>query len=291
MTENTDYDLYAQASAELDKGDVARGVWAKAYSETSDQEATKRLYIKYRVAHLKDSTALVNQAITKASAELNDGPINAYTWNRAQGSSSDPEAVKRKYLLDRTAFWSKALVVRASASASDSESSPKKGTSEQATSTNNQIIEPAQESNAKQSEKITHAEHLSADTLAGHFPDKQYMYVFIATIVITISLFLLTVSQNSNNHLGSFFGVIIAWWMYKHKYKELIVVQKVMILIASITCLFALTSSDADLRFSDYDSISLFFGSVISVGVHFWLLRFFQKRLGLTPTRMSDKNL
>lgn len=108
-----DYKFYAQAGAELESGEMDKGVWARAFSETSDNEGTSRLYIKYRVAQLGDTRTRVRLAMSKASAELESGQINQLAWEKAQRSSTDPELVRRDYLSDRTAFWSKVLALDA----------------------------------------------------------------------------------------------------------------------------------------------------------------------------------
>jgi hypothetical protein len=46
---------YQIALEELDSHNPHKGVWAKAYSETDNEDATRRLYIKLRVAQLSCS--------------------------------------------------------------------------------------------------------------------------------------------------------------------------------------------------------------------------------------------
>ena len=51
---NKNDSFYAKAAEELAQGKTVKGTWSKAYSESSDLELTKRLYIKLRVENLEN---------------------------------------------------------------------------------------------------------------------------------------------------------------------------------------------------------------------------------------------
>ena len=50
---NTEAAFYEQALAELDNDERDSGVWAKAYAEATDEESSKRLYVKLRAVDLE----------------------------------------------------------------------------------------------------------------------------------------------------------------------------------------------------------------------------------------------
>ena len=50
----TEAKFYAQALTELESGKRDSAIWAKAYAEASDEESSKRLYVKLRAADLEE---------------------------------------------------------------------------------------------------------------------------------------------------------------------------------------------------------------------------------------------
>ena len=113
----------------------------------------------------------------------------------------------------------------------------------------------------------------------------SYKAVFIASALITLSLFFIIMNSGSQNQAPTFFWAMTVWYMYKHDYQASVTLQKIMMGFSGLaTMAFAIGSFQEDktisnlLGFSPYEMI---IPGLISFFVHFWLLGFFQKRLSL----------
>ena len=113
----------------------------------------------------------------------------------------------------------------------------------------------------------------------------SYKAVFIASALITLSLFFIIMNSGSQNQAPTFFWAMTVWYMYKHDYQAAVTLQKIMMGFSGLaTMAFALGSFQEDktisnlLGFSPYEMI---IPGLISFCVHFWLLGFFQNTLSV----------
>lgn len=122
----------------------------------------------------------------------------------------------------------------------------------------------------------------------------SYKVVFIASALITLSLFFIIMNSGSQNQAPTFFWAMTVWYMYKHDYQASVTLQKIMMGFSGLaTMAFAIGSFQEDktisnlLGFSPYEMI---IPGLISFCVHFWLLGFFQKRLSV-DSDLTDDNV
>ena len=354
MSDEIGYELYAKAGEELDSGKIDRGVWARAFAETSNKDEASRLYIKYRAAQLQAINNRLKWCIKKASEEFNSGKLHQATWEKISGSENDREAAKRKYVLERGVFWGKVYdhenigsksvpeepeVNNSSKTTSTEEqtySSPKsqsKNTSNEErtgsvkeamsdrdnsfkksfengddllaaiklstpaedktnSSSNSQSKNTSNEEHAGSvKEAMSDKDHSFTKNIESFFRDK-YRLVFIGSILVAIALFLLTIVQdNTSNQFPTVIWIFTAWYIHKHKYKELVILQKIMCGISILIFLWFSISpmSVATSKFFGIRNSDVYVSSLISLVIHFLLLNFFQKRLDTSEGENIDE--
>lgn len=123
----------------------------------------------------------------------------------------------------------------------------------------------------------------------------SYKVVFIASILITLGLFLSIMNSGSQNQAPTFFWVMTVWYMYKHDYQALVTLQKVMMGFAGLATVGVVIASFQEdttisnlnlFGFSPYEMVA---PGIISFCVHFWLLGFFHKQL-LVDSDLTEDN-
>ena len=109
----------------------------------------------------------------------------------------------------------------------------------------------------------------------------SYKAVFIASALITLSLFFIIMNSGSQNQAPTFLWSMTVWYMYKNDYQASVTLQKYMMVIAGLVMILpALGSFQEDKTISNLLGFSyneMFSAGFFSFCVHFWLLRFFQK--------------
>lgn len=90
--------LYEQALAELDSGQLRSGLWAKALADSSgDEQKVRGLYLKYRVQAMKDEAELASGFLAKAKEETHHQvPEKAKQKNKEAVSPRVPDKIARK---------------------------------------------------------------------------------------------------------------------------------------------------------------------------------------------------
>jgi hypothetical protein len=116
----------------------------------------------------------------------------------------------------------------------------------------------------------------------------SYKAVFVAAIALTIGFFLIIALSGSNNQFPALIWGLTAWLTYRHKYKSLITFQKTLIGLTGVGILFSLANLDIKSYSFGVSWVDLLVGSIISFGVHNWLLRFFQKQFDNEVTSKPD---
>ena len=294
MSDEIGYELYAKAGEELDSGKIDRGVWARAFAETSDKDEASRLYIKYRAAQLQAINNRLKWCIKKASEEFNSGKLHQATWEKISGSENDQEAAKRKYILERGAFWGKVYDHENIGSKSEPEvdNSSKTTSAEEKTYSSSKSQSKntlnAGQPNSGSQENIDTASSFKINVES--LISDRYRLVFIGSILVAIALFLLIISQDSSNQFPTVIWIFTAWYIHKHKYKELVVLQKVMCGLAGTLFLWALMSpmSPIQSEILGVRNSDLLISSLISFILHFSLLRFFTVRLNASKQVVVD---
>ena len=352
MSDEIGYELYAKAGEELDSGKMDRGVWARAFAETSNKDEASRLYIKYRAAQLQAINNRLKWCIKKASEEFNSGKLHQATWEKISGSENDREAAKRKYILERGAFWGKVYdhenigsksvpeepEVDNSSKTTSTEEKTYSSSKSQSKNTSNEertgsvkeamsdrdhsfkksfenaddLLAAIKLSTPAEDKTYSSSKSQSKNTLNAGQPNSgsqenidtassfkinvespisdRYRLVFIGSILVAIALFLLIISQDSSNQFPTVIWIFTAWYIHKHKYKELVISQKVMCGLAGTSFLWALISpmSQTQSEILGVRNSDLLISSLISFILHFSLLRFFTVRLNASKQVVVD---
>ena len=91
--------LFERAYEEFEQGDIRKGLWAKALSETEDnQKAAKSKYLALRVQSLKDDEYLMEEiaiSVKKNSSENKKKRINQNISSRDESDIAAEQKIER----------------------------------------------------------------------------------------------------------------------------------------------------------------------------------------------------
>ncbi len=190
----------------------------------------------------------------------NDNRVKSI-WAKAYAMSSDEESAKRLYIKFRVEQ------LEGKTSAKESQSEPKSNTSKQSVDKN----------------KTSHTDNtteLHKDKIPFSQASTAYKSVFYGSVLVAIGLFF--VGLEISNQVPAFLWAMVAFYTYKRNLTGAVTLQKAQIAFASaggLAGIYLLSDSTPDI-FLNLTSEQFLVPSIISIGVHLWLLRFFEKEKG-----------
>ena len=210
---------------------------------------------------MSDDDKFYEQALNELE---NDTKIKS-TWARAYANSEDEDSAKRLYIRNRVEQLQGEQVDELQADKKSSEL---------------EVSQDASEAKKPPKKKVDTSakDKLPMEPMAG-----TYKAIFVIAIFITLGSFLLLVESGSQNAFPTFIWFMTVWYMHKRNYQGLVSLQKFVMGFAGVAIVvFAIIGFPEDETVTQLLGISpveAIVASTISLGVHFWLLRFFQKQL------------
>ena len=214
-----EYRFHEQAGKELDSGDINKGVWAKAFSESDDINSTKRLYIKYRAEQLCYKSEKTSWSLGKAREEYDSKNYDEDAWTFANEKHSDDQEIKKAYIVKRALYW-------------------------------HQFYDKEIEKNTKNDTGINRFYKTAKKKtfLTSLAKDFGYTLTLLLSIIITILIFI-DFSLNRVNYSGPIAPLIwiyTSWCIFKKKYLPLICLELLLILIFSCLLFFILSDKSGN---------------------------------------------
>ena len=199
----------------------------------------------------------------------NDNRVKSI-WAKAYAMSSDEESAKRLYIKFRVEQ------LEGKTSAKKSQSEPKSKTSKQSVDKN----------------KTSHTDNtteLHKDKIPFSQASTAYKSVFYGSVLVAIGLFF--VGLEISNQVPAFLWAMVAFYTYKRNLTGVVTLQKAQIAFASVGGLagiYLLSDSTPDI-FLNLTAKQFLMPSLISIGVHLWLLKFFKKEKGEPTNSLIQK--
>lgn len=199
----------------------------------------------------------------KAFAELENDEKDLGTWAKAFSETSSEDDAKKLYIKLRV---------------------------EQLDSENRSEVPRGQGKPDQTTPRSTTTTFIDNEEKQGH--KHPYKNMIIVSLGLALMFFLFMVLTESKNGIGPFIWSWTAYWIYKKEIRSVVVIQKILICVATILGVFGIGSW----IFSDraplmYSHVDLIFSALVSFGLHYWFLQHFQRELPDSYSKWSFQAL